>query len=127
MQASRANVDSLNLDGWFTQTISVSALIAAVTGWVPFALAAIPIVYYLIMIWETRTVVHWRNNWKQKRIAKQYAKLKAREKVTLAQLEAIELLRTARVEAREKVAHAAHEADVMLTKTASNPPPEIMP
>ena len=127
MQASRANVDNLNLDGWFTQTISVTALFAAISGWVPFAIAAIPIIYYLIMIWETRTIVHWRNNWKQKRIAKKYAKLKAREKVTLAQLEAIELLRSARVEAQEKVAHATHEADVLLTKTASNPPPEIMP
>ena len=95
---------------WLTQSVVASVFWAALTGWLPYAIAMVPIVFYLIMIWETRTVVHFRNNWRQKHIAKKYAKLKAREKVTLAKLEALELLRTARAEARETVLHAQHEA-----------------
>ena len=95
---------------WLTQSIFATVFWAALTGWLPYAIAMIPIVFYLIMIWETRTVTHLRNNWRQSHIAKTYAKLKAREKVTLAKLEALELLRTARVEARETVKHAEHEA-----------------
>ena len=106
------------------QIIALGTLLASLAGWLPYAaIAALPSLYYAVMLWETRTFVHFRNNWRQKHIARKYVKLKQREKVTLAKLEAIELLRSARVEAREKVAHAAHEAEVMVVKQATNPLP----
>jgi hypothetical protein len=86
------SVDKISLDGWFTQTISISALFGAIFGWWPYVVAAIPIIYYLIMIWETRTVVQFRNNWLQRRLSRRYAKLKVQEKKTADRLAAVELL-----------------------------------
>jgi hypothetical protein len=114
-------VHSDNLVGWLvTQLVALGALLASLAGWIPYAIvAAIPTIYYLLMIWEMKTVVHWRNNWVQKRIARKYARLKAREKVTLAKLEAMEVQRRARVAARETIHQAEFEAEKLVAKNST--------
>jgi uncharacterized membrane protein len=111
-------VGDSGLFGWLGGTAAMSALWAALTGWVPYAVAIIPLIYFLIMIWETRTFTHARYNWMQKHIARKYAKLKAREKVTLAKLEAMEVQRKARVTAREAIKEAEFEAEKLVVKNS---------
>jgi hypothetical protein len=91
-------VSSDNLVGWLvTQLVALGALLASLAGWIPYAIiAAIPTIYYLLMIWEMKTVQHALNNWRTKRIAKKYAKAQAKAKIALARLEAIDVLRNAR-------------------------------
>lgn len=84
-------------------TASISALVAAIAGWVPVIVAIIPAIYYLILIWESTTVQHYVRNVRMRRKARRMLKLKAKAHVAQAALEAEELIRQARVEAREKV------------------------
>ncbi len=96
--------------------ISLGALAGSLIGWLPLVAALVPMVYYLILIWESRTVQHWMRNARMRRKARKIAKLKAKLKVTTAALDAEETIREARVQAREKVAHAQFEA-VKLVET----------
>ncbi len=119
--AGNSAVGNDGIVSWFiTQLIALGTLLASLAGWIPYAIvAAIPTLYYLVMLWETRTFVHLRNNWRTKRIARRYIKAQARAKIALAKLDAIELLRHARHDAREKVEQASAEAaKLVVQKTA---------
>ena len=96
---------------WPLDVIGAGAVIVtAIIGWLPYIAAAIAILWYVIQIWESRTVQHWHENRRMVRKAKRVARLKAKEKVIVAQLEALETLRQARVDARDKVEVARVEA-----------------
>lgn len=45
-----------------TDAISISAVVAALAGWLPIVFAAVPAIYYAILIWESRTVRKWRRH-----------------------------------------------------------------
>ena len=90
--------------------ISLGALMGSIIGWLPVIAAIVPMAYYLILIWESSTVQHYIRNVRMRRKARKIAKLQARLKVTVAALEAEEVVREARVVAREKVLHAQVEA-----------------
>lgn len=90
--------------------IGAGAIIAAIIGYLPIIAAAVALVWYVIQIWESRTIQHWVENRRMVRKAKKVARLKARERVIVAQLEALEALRQARVDARDKVEVARVEA-----------------
>ena len=92
---------------------SLSALAAAIAGWLPVVVAVIPAIYYLILIWESSTVQHYIRNVRMRRQARKILKLKAQAKVVQAKLDAEELVRQARAQAKEKVKEAAHEAAVL--------------
>lgn len=76
----------------------------------------LPLVWFSIQIWESKTFQHWYHNRRQIHWAKNAARLKAKEQVLLAKIDALELRRQARVEARELVAKAASDAAVHLAK-----------
>ena len=80
--------------------LGLSSCIAAVAGFL----------WYCLQIWESRTIQHWWRNLQMKRKAKKIARLRAREKVIIAELDALNVVRAARVEAREKVETAKVEA-----------------
>jgi hypothetical protein len=122
-------VHSDNLVGWLvTQLVALGALLASLAGWIPYAIiAAIPTIYYLLMIWEMRTVQHALNNWRTKRIAKKYAKAQARAKIALARLEAIDVIRNARHEARDKVEQAAADAAKLVIKQTADAKTKLPP
>lgn len=90
--------------------IGAGAIIAAILGYITPIAAVVALVWYLIQIWESRTIQHWRENRRMVRKAKKIARLKAKEKVIVAQLDALERLRQARVDARDKVETAKVEA-----------------
>lgn len=96
---------------WVANLVGAGATIfGAVVGYLPYIAAAIAVIWYLIQIWESRTVQHWHENRRMVRKARRVARLKAKEKVIIAQLEALEALRQARVDARDKVEVAKVEA-----------------
>lgn len=90
--------------------VSAGVVISTIVGYLPAIAAIICVLWYLIQIWESRTVQHWWRNRQMVRKAKRIARLKAKEKVIVAQLEALETLRQARVDARDKVELAKVEA-----------------
>lgn len=106
--------------------VSAGAVIGSFLGYLPVAVAFIALIWYIIQIWESRTVQHWWRNRQLIRKAKKITRLRAREKVIVAQLEALESIRQARVEARDKVEMAKVEAAKLQvheeTEIAAKPP-----
>lgn len=90
--------------------ISAGTIIATIIGYLPIIAAAVALIWYCIQIWESRTVQHWWTNRQMIKKAKRIARLKAKEKVIAAQLEALESIRQAKADARDKVAIATVEA-----------------
>jgi|ERR1700676_4064636 len=93
-----------------THTFSAGVFVGYLSGMLPVFVAFIPSVWCLICIWESSTVQHWVRNRRMIYKAHRIARLKAREKVIMAQLDALEVIREARTIAKEKVAIAEHEA-----------------
>lgn len=90
--------------------ISAGAIIGTLFGWLPYFAALAGFVWYIIQIWESRTVQHYLQNRKMVKKAKKIARLRAKEKVIVAQLEALETIRQAKADARDKVELAKVEA-----------------
>jgi hypothetical protein len=103
-----------------------SGILAAAMGWLPQAMAVVAgligAAYYTISIWESRTVQQWVTRRRMRRKAKTIARLRAKEKVIMAQIEALKLLRLARHEAAVRLEAAEYEAKKMITteSTAEN-------
>lgn len=95
---------------WAADTLSASAIVASLLGYLPVIFAAVGAVWYVIQIWESRTVQHWIQNRRMVRQAKRIARLRAKEKVITAQLEAMESIRQAKHNAVEKIETARVEA-----------------
>lgn len=93
-----------------THAASLGALAAAAMGWLPGVIAIIPAIYYLILIWESKTVQHWINNRRMVWRARKIARLRAKEKVITAKLEAMRVLKVARQDARALVEGAKVQA-----------------
>lgn len=90
--------------------ISALAILGTILGYLPYMAAVAGLLWYLIQIKESHTVQHWWNNRKLVRRAKKVARLRAREKVILAELEALESVRAAKHAAIEHVETAKVEA-----------------
>ena len=89
-------------------------LIAGFIGFLPTVLtiigSAAAFIWFVICIKESRTYIEWRRNRLSHKHAKRLMKLRAREKVVLAKIEAAELVRAARVAARDLLEHEIAEA-----------------
>lgn len=92
-------------------TLGAGAIVAAALGYLPAVAAGVALFWYLIQIWESRTVQHWLANRQMVRKAKKIARLRAKEKVISAQLEALESIRQAKADARDRVEIAKVEAE----------------
>lgn len=95
--------------------IAILTWLGAVAGLLPVFAAFIAAVWYMIQIYESETCQHWLERRRMLRKARLIAKLRAKQKVVLAELEALELVREARSVAQEKVKRASHEAAVDAT------------
>lgn len=93
-------------------TISVGAVVGVILGLLPAIAALGAAVWYLIQIWESRTCQHWIANRRMKYRARKIARLKAKQKVLEAKLQAAGVLKEARYVARDKVETATAEAAV---------------
>lgn len=90
--------------------LGAGTIVASIVGYLPALAASIALLWYCIQIWESRTVQHYLENRRMVRKAKRIIRLRAKEKVISAQLEALESIRQARVDARDRVEVAKVEA-----------------
>lgn len=94
--------------------ISAGAVIGTFLGYLPLMAAFLAMLWYVIQIWESRTVQDWWRNRQEVRKAKKLVRLRAEEKVLVAKIEALAKVRAARVVARDKVVQA--KVDAAITK-----------
>lgn len=103
-----------------TNTVFAGVVGATVLNWLPqiigIVAASTAFIWYIICIWESRTIQHYINNRRMVVRARKIARLKAQEKVITAKLDALEVVRQAKVEAKEKVAQATALAEVLKVK-----------
>jgi hypothetical protein len=92
---------------------AVASWFGAVLGVLPVLAALFGVVWYGIQIYESDTIQKYLEKRRMERKARRIAKLRAEQKVLLAELEALEVVREARTVAAAKVASAAHEARVL--------------
>lgn len=88
-------------------------LLPTVLGVVATALAAL---WYSIQLYESDTVQKWLSRRRAMYKSRRLARLKAEQKILVAEIDAIEVLREAKAVATEKVEVAKHEA----TRQAAN-------
>lgn len=108
-------------DQWNTlrhviDTVSAGAIIGAIIGYLPALAALGAVIWYIIQIYESRTFQHWIANTRMKYRARKLARLKARQKVLQAEVEALTVRKTARTVARELVEQARVEANATLAE-----------
>lgn len=102
-----------DVSSWIGSVVSTFAIIGTIVGWLPYIAAFAAFVWYIIQIWESRTIQHWHNNRKMARRARKVAKLRAREKVISAQLAALQTVQAAKQVAKDMVNVATMEAAVL--------------
>ena len=77
---------------------------------ITYAGALAALIWFCIQIWRSREIQHWYHNWQEVKRARRLVRLRAREKVLVAQIEALASVKQAKVEARDKVEAAKVEA-----------------
>lgn len=100
---------------WAGNVISLGAIAGTIIGWLPLFAALVAIIWYSIQIWESSTVQEYVRKRMTISKAKKVARLRAEQKIILAQLDALETVRAARAVAKEVVAVAAAEATKQVT------------
>lgn len=100
---------------WAGNIISLAAIAGTLAGWLPLFAALVAIIWYSIQIWESATVRNYLNNRRKINKAKKIARLRGKEKLILAQLDALETVRAAKATAKEVLAVATAEAAKQVT------------
>lgn len=98
---------------------SVGALVATMMGWLPVVIALIPAIYYLILIYESKTVQAWVTRRRERKRLATLAKLNAKTMVVAAQIDAAAEVKTAQVMAAAKVDNAAVDAQALVDKVTA--------
>lgn len=95
---------------WTGHVVAFFAMLGSLLGFFPVVAAMAAAVWYMIQIYESDTSQKWISNRRMVRKGRRIAKLRAEQKVLLAELEALEVVREARTVAATKVAKALNEA-----------------
>lgn len=98
---------------------SYAAVLASFAGWLPPVASIFAIVVCLITIYESRTFTRWWANHIRCQRAKKLARLRAKEKLVIAEIMALETKRAAKVEASEMVLDAAATAAQLVVREAA--------
>lgn len=88
-------------------TVSVLTIVAAFFKYIPAVAALIPAVYYVILIWESKTIQRWMRARRMKSRARRLVLLKAEAIKAQAKVVATHVEATAAVTAEAVVAEAA--------------------
>lgn len=95
---------------WLGHGASVAVILATLASLLPAFAALAAIIWYAVQIYESDTCQKWIEKRRMKRKAALIARLRAKQRVVLAELEALTLVRDARVVAERKVSVATAEA-----------------
>lgn len=106
-------------NGAGAQVTAVAAFAASMSGYVPVILALLPAIYYLLLIWESKTVQGWVTARRARKAELNLAKLKAQTLVVGAKIEAAAEVAVAQVQAAAKVDNAAVDADKLVANVAA--------
>lgn len=96
----RENIPAVEFDpsslpsGALTHGAAVGAFFATAMGYLPALLAVIPAIYYLLLIYESKTVQSWVEARRERRKIINLAKAQAAAKVSTAKTEAAALVAT---------------------------------
>lgn len=86
------------------------AILTSLLGYLPAIAAVIGVIWYLIQIWESKTVQDWYARRAAARKIAKIASLKAQQKILTAELAALEVVRQAQASAVERVEQAKAQA-----------------
>lgn len=67
-------MDSSNVSMWVGNALSIGAIIGSFAGWAPAIAAVVALIWYLIQIFESKTVQRWMSERRMRKLAR----LKAR-------------------------------------------------
>lgn len=84
------------LDNPWGHVVAVSTWLLSLVGVLPALAAMVGIVYYAIQIFESPTVQKRLDKWRVTRKTRKIARLKAEQKLLVAELAALELVQEAR-------------------------------
>jgi hypothetical protein len=90
--------------------VAISTWLGSLLGILPALAALFAVLFYALQMYESDTCQKWLESKRKLKKAKRLAKLKAEQKMLVAEIDALEVVREARAVAAEKVAVAAHEA-----------------
>lgn len=99
---------------WTGHGVSLVSILLTVAGVLPALAALFAVIWYMVQIYESYTFQRWAEKRRALKKAKRIARLRAEQKVLLAELEAMEVVREARAVADDKVATAAADAKTLL-------------
>lgn len=91
---------------WVGHTLSGAAIIGTLLGYFPAVAAAVAMLWYVVQLYESRTVQRWLQSRRLRKIAKL--------KIEMARLEALELVQYPNNPAG--LAHAKDEAEKLIDK-----------
>lgn len=114
------NVETIDLPHWTGHVLSLFAWVGALLGMFPAIAGFAALVWYTIQIYESATIQKYMEARRTRIKTKRVARLRAEQRVLVAELEALEVVREARVVAEDKVAKATHEAATQLAVDASD-------
>jgi len=77
-------MDHASVNQWLGNVFSAGAIIASVIGLIPVIAAFVGLIYYLIQIYETKTVQRWVHARRSRKIARLKARVMMMEARTLA-------------------------------------------
>lgn len=101
------------------QLTAIGGFAVSLSGYIPYLFAALPAIYYIILIWESKTVQDWVSRRRERKAAVKLAKLKAQTLVVAAQIDAAKDVKVAQVQAAATVDNAAIDARALIAKTAA--------
>jgi hypothetical protein len=115
--------DQLDASHMAGHLLSSGATLIAILGIFGAALGVVSgmagLIWFCLQIWENRTFQHWIMNRRMVSRARKVARLKAREKILVAKIEALQMQRQARADARALLENAATDAKAKLADAAS--------
>lgn len=115
MRAIGTPMDKFDPYQWFGHGGSVIVILATLASVLPAFAALAAVIWYAVQIYESDTCQKMLEARRMKRKARRIARLRAEQKLLLAELEALTIVRDARVVAEQKVSDATAEAAVALS------------
>src|SRR4051812_3750833 len=99
-----APMEQFDLGHWVGHILAPGVILGVLVGYLPAVAALAAFIWYLIQIYESETCQRWLDKRRTQRKLKRVTKLVTEHKILVAELDALAVVREARVVAADKVA-----------------------
>lgn len=106
-------------NGIGTHLAAIGAFVVSFAGYIPYLFAALPAIYYVILIWESKTVQDFVARRRARKAALNLAKLNAKVLVAGAQIDGAKDVQVAKVVAAANVDNAIVDGNALVSKVAA--------